>query len=96
MTRLLYVRVVFLSVIVVWSGSGSFAGQSQLDKARARIDDLRFEVYATSRQVEAARNRQATRRRAWSVIRRMGITKVYVEVYRSGHVVSGIAPQVRA
>ena len=86
-SRFLRLAVVF--VCVVCFGVRSSARQDQFEKARARIDDLRFEVYATSRQVEELATDEAARPRAWSVIRQMGITKVYVEVYRGGHVVPG-------
>jgi hypothetical protein len=67
---------------------GSSAAETQLDKARARLDDLRFGSYATSRQVERLATDAAARDRAWETIRRMGITRLYLEVYRGGHVVS--------
>ena len=86
-SRFLSVSVVFVSVVC--SGDSSVAEQGQFEKARARMNDLRFEVYATSQQVTDLANDEAARTRAWQVIRKMGITKVYVEVYRGGHVVSG-------
>ncbi len=84
------VRVV---VFVVLSTAASLmatdcAAQSQMENARARMDDLRLEVYATSRLVEQLAQQEAVRQRAWATIQRMGITKVYLEVYRSGHIVS--------
>ena len=85
--RCLSIGVVF--VCVVCFGRGTLAQQDQFEKARARIDDLRFEVYATSRQVEELANDDAARARAWGAIQQMGITKVYLEVYRGGHVVPG-------
>ncbi len=51
------------------------------------MGDLRFSSYATSRHVEQLATNQAIRARAWETIQRMGITKLYVEVYRGGHVV---------
>ena len=59
-----------------------------LEKARGRVGDLRFGCYATSRQVEQMATDADFRARAWDVVERMGITKVYLEVYRGGHVVS--------
>jgi len=53
------------------------------------MSDLRFGAYATSRQVEQLATDEAVRTRAWKTIRRMGITKLYIEVYRGGHIVSG-------
>ena len=51
------------------------------------MGELRFSSYATSRHVEQIATDEAVRARAWETIRRMGITKLYVEVYRGGHVV---------
>ena len=67
--------------------SGHFASGTQLKKARVRVGDLRFGSYATSRQVEQLATDEAVRIRAWSTIQRMGITKLYLEVYRGGHLV---------
>ena len=64
------------------------AAQTQLEKVRARMGDLRLASYATSREVEQLATGQDIRTRAWQTIERMGITKLYVEVYRGGHVVS--------
>jgi len=52
------------------------------------MSDLRFGSYATSQQVEQLATDEAFRALAWEAIQRMGITKLYVEVYRGGHVVS--------
>ena len=49
---------------------------------------LRMASYVTSRHVEQLATDEAIRTQAWSTIRRFGITKLYIEVYRSGHVVS--------
>ncbi len=62
--------------------------QTQFEKARSRVDSLRLGSYATSGHVEQLAVDESFRTRAWDTIRRMGITKLYVEVYRSGHTVS--------
>jgi len=49
---------------------------------------MRFSSYATSRQVEQLATDETIRIRAWNTIQRMGITKLYIEVYRGGHLVS--------
>jgi hypothetical protein len=49
---------------------------------------LRFGSYATSRQVERLATDEDLRTRACKTMQRMGITKVYLPVYRGGHVVS--------
>ena len=83
-------RAVFISAIVLIATilSGHSAARSQQEKARARMSDLRFGSYATSRQVEELATNEVVRTRAWKTIQRMGITKLYIEVYRGGHVVS--------
>ena len=60
----------------------------QLQKAQARSNDLRLGVYATSHQVEKLATDKDTRSKTWEILQQYGITKVYVEVYRSGHVLS--------
>lgn len=85
MSLALIIRVAMLLTISV---SVSLAGEDQWQRARSRAGDLRFAVYATSAQVESLARDEAIRAQAWNAIRRMGITKVFVEVYRSGHVVA--------
>jgi len=60
----------------------------QWEIARSRMSDLRFGSYATSQQVEQLATDEAFRIRAWEAIHRMGITRLYVEVYRGGRTVS--------
>jgi hypothetical protein len=62
--------------------------QTQYDKAVARVNDLRLSSYVTSQQVEQLAIDPAVRTKALQTIRRMGITKLYLEVYRGGNVVS--------
>ena len=71
---------------MVWPGHS--AAQTQQDKARARVNDLRLASYVTSRQVEQLATDLAVPTKALQTIRRMGLTKLYLEVYRGGHVVS--------
>jgi len=75
-----------IALVIVNVSNCCFA-QSQLEKARMRVGDLRFSSYATSRHVEQLATDEAVRARAWETIQRMGITKLYIEVYRGGHVV---------
>lgn len=65
----------------------SFA-QDQYEKAKSRLDALRFSSYATSHHVEQIATDEDFRTRVRETLRRMGITRLYVEVYRSGHTVS--------
>ncbi|MBN1465935.1 hypothetical protein JXA02_09250, partial [candidate division KSB1 bacterium] len=54
--------------------------------AKSRQNDLRFGVYITAHSIELL-STQAGRREALSLLRCNGITRVYLEVYRSGLVV---------
>jgi hypothetical protein len=67
---------------------GYCAAATQLEKAKARMADLRFASYATSHQVEQLATDEEARTRARQTIQRFGITKLYIEVYRGGHAVS--------
>jgi hypothetical protein len=49
---------------------------------------LRLASYVTSQEVEQFATDPAVRTKALQTIRHMGITKLYLEVYRGGHVVS--------
>jgi hypothetical protein len=72
-------------------GASGLAGAdsgTQWGNARNRMSSLRFGSYATSQQVEQLATDEAFRARAWEAVQRMGITKLYVEVYRGGHTVS--------
>jgi hypothetical protein len=75
-----------IALVIVNIPSLCFA-QDQLEKARARLSDLRFSSYVTSRHVEQLATDEAIRARAWETIQRIGITKLYIEVYRGGHIV---------
>jgi hypothetical protein len=67
---------------------GQSVAQTQQQKAIGRVNDLRLASYATSRQVEQLATDPAVRTKALRTIRRMGFTKLYLEVYRGGHIVS--------
>jgi hypothetical protein len=58
------------------------------DSIGERVNDLRLSSYVTSRQVEQFAINQDVRNKAIQTIRRMGLTKLYLEVYRGGHLVS--------
>jgi len=64
------------------------SAQTQFEKARSRADSLRLGSYATSHQVQQIAVDEDFRTRTWDAIQRMGITKLYIEVYRGGHTVS--------
>ena len=79
------------AVLLAIMEAGCLAGTAPgttWESARSRISGLRFGSYATSQQVEQLATDEAFRTTAWEAIQRMGITKLYVEVYRGGHMVS--------
>jgi len=83
-----YILFVGLLAMMEASCLGTTGSETQGENARRRGSDLRLGSYATSQQVEQLATDQAFRTRAWEAIQRMGITRLYVEVYRGGHVVS--------
>jgi len=78
---------IFTAGVCLFAASGVQA-QDLTAAARARAADLRLASYATSRTVERLATDEAVRGQAMVTVNRMGITKMYIEVYRSGHVVS--------
>ncbi len=81
-------KVVLGCLLIALCVSTHAVAQTQWEKARKRLDALRFESYATSQQVEQIATDEGFRIRVGETLRRMGITKLYVEVYRGGHTVS--------
>jgi len=59
----------------------------QFSYARERQDDLQLSTYITAHAVNGLLSDEAGRREAISLLRCNGITKVYIEVYRSGLVI---------
>jgi len=59
----------------------------QFSYARERQEDLQLSTYIPAHAVEGLLSDEAGRREAISLLRCNGITKVYIEVYRSGLVV---------
>jgi hypothetical protein len=55
--------------------------------AKLYINDLCFSAYVTAQQIQIHFNSEDSKREAVSVFRSLGITKVYLEVYRSGMIV---------
>jgi hypothetical protein len=87
MVRLRNPVVFLLAAGVLVSVDARCVAQTAWEKARDRQDVLRFGSYATSHQVEQMAKDEGFRARALEAVRRMGITKLYVEVYRGGHTV---------
>lgn len=59
----------------------------QFQYAQTRTDDLRLSIYLTAHAIEGLLKDEAGKREALSIFRCNGITKAYLEVYRSGLVV---------
>lgn len=88
-TPLLRIPLVILMLIGVTSGCQP--PKPQLDSvfkfAKANKEDLRLSVYITAHTVERLLGQKEGLREATSLMMANGITKVYLEVYRSGLVV---------
>jgi len=68
--------------------AGAVSQGTLLERARERAGDLRLGSYATSGQVQQMATDEAYLAAVWETIERMGMTKLYVEVYRGGHTVA--------
>jgi len=87
--KTLYIALIFFPLLL--SGACKQTKQSSgdvWDLAVARKPDLRISVYATAQTVEQMFTTETGRREVLSLLRCNGITKVYLEVYRSGLVIS--------
>lgn len=85
MKHALLISTIALSTLL---GAGYSDARTQFDKAAARVNDLRLSSYITSRTVERLATDSTLRTKAMQTIQRMGLTKLYLEVYRGGHLVS--------
>jgi hypothetical protein len=83
-----YAVLIFTTALTAIFEPGPSFAQTQQDKALERVDDLRLSSYVTSRQVEQLAIDPTVRIKATQTIKRMGLTKLYLEVYRGGHLVS--------
>lgn len=54
------------------------------EAARSRMEDLRLSTYVTARDVQSIAHDEAAQGRMLAVLASLGITKVYLEVYRGG------------
>lgn len=78
-------RALVVWVLAVVANAAS--ARTLLETARQRSSDLRLASYATSHHVERMATDDGFRTAVWQAVERMGITKLYLEVYRSGHTV---------
>ncbi|NJL72641.1 MAG: hypothetical protein HC888_14250, partial [Candidatus Competibacteraceae bacterium] len=64
------------------------AAEGMPETARARFEDLRLSTYVTASDVQTLASEAQARARMLEVLAGLGISKVYVEVYRGGVVLS--------
>ncbi|MBK7979129.1 MAG: hypothetical protein IPK06_03775 [Ignavibacteriae bacterium] len=80
----LFAAIVMLFSSLVFCQTKTDKIEDQFEFAKSRIKDLRLSSYITAHAVRDLLNNETGRREALSVLRCNGITKVYIEVYRSG------------
>ena len=81
---------ILISILFLFQQCGNITTQSDdnYNLALKFKDDLRLSAYVTAHTVEQLFSTPEGRREAVSLMKANGITKVYIEVYRSGLVVS--------
>ena len=87
MTLLISVLVTLAILANSSSAKGNSEIEDQFSYAQTRTDDLRLSIYITAHAINDLLANEAGRREAISIFRGNGITKAYVEVYRSGLVI---------
>lgn len=84
-------KLLILTLLFVYMTLGCQQPKSKVDSvfefAKTNQQDLRLSVYVTAHTVERLLAQEAGRREAVSMMMANGITKIYLEVYRSGLVV---------
>jgi len=87
-----FIKAFFYGLLLLLFISGCTDERGHIDDnyefAIQHKDDLKLSVYITAHSVERLLSTSEGRREALSLMRANGITKVYIEVYRSGLVVS--------
>jgi hypothetical protein len=79
--------LILLAVVSFFSCQKAPHNDDLFSLATDRIEDLRFSVYITAHSVQRYLSTEEGRREALSIMKCNGITKAYVEVYRSGLVI---------
>jgi hypothetical protein len=77
-----------LMVLIGCKDSSELKVVDNFDFAKIHQQDLQLSVYITAHTVERLLSLESGRREAVSLMRANGITKVYIEVYRGGLIVS--------
>ncbi len=80
-----------LWVLAMFINSSAAMDNSEIDDqfsyAKTRTNDLRLSIYITAHAINDLLANEAGRREAISIFRGNGITKAYIEVYRSGLII---------
>jgi len=71
------------AVLICFAAEWAKAGE-MYETARARINDLRLSTYVVASTAEELAEDEALRSKAVGVLRELGISKVYLEIYRGG------------
>ncbi len=82
--KLSFVLILFAILLNVSCTPQKGKVDDQFSYAQTRVDDLQLSIYITAQTVENLLADETGRREALSIFRCNGITKAYVEVYRSG------------
>jgi len=86
-TQIIFSAIVFLLLLSFCTPQSSPTDDFN-NYVESRREDLRLSTYITAQAVEGLFSTVEGRREAVSVLKANGIDKVYIEVYRSGLVVS--------
>ncbi len=76
-----------LLVVLTWTGALSQttkSGSDYFEFARSRKNDLKISTYATAHCINEFFSTQEGRKKVLATLKNNGISKVYLEVYRSG------------
>lgn len=85
--KLLVMLLIFSLILINSCAPQKEQVNDQFSYAQTRSDDLKLSMYITAHAIEDLLQNEAGRREALSIFRCNGITKAYLEVYRSGLVV---------
>lgn len=82
--RISFVLIILIVVLNLSCTPEKEKVDDQFSYAQTRVDDLQLSIYITAHAVRDLLSDETGRREALSIFRCNGITKAYVEVYRSG------------
>ncbi len=79
--------ILFLSAAHLTGCTATGPDNDHFEYAKSRADDLKLSVYVTAHAAERLLSTEAGKREALSLMKANGISRIYLEVYRSGLVV---------